>query len=324
MGRPRPSLEPRPARPLCATEPSTLLCPALPPQRPAASRSPSTPPSPPSPLRDPPLTLVPASHPLPYPPHPTPYPGGKVFMYNPYAREPGSDKAVRYLNINKQITAVCAGALDPSLDHDVLLVGTAADLLAYNVDNNSELFFKDLPDGASRLACGRAGSSGAPVAVVGGNCSLQGFDAAGAEVFWTVNGDNVSALELADINADGLLELLVGSEDFEIRALKDEDALWELTEADRVSALAHVQAGRFGYALANGTVGAYDGPARQWRVKSKYAPTALAAFDLDGDGVPELISGWSNGKVEARAETPAPTRSLLASCARLPAITLHQ
>lgn len=32
---------------------------------------------------------------------------------------------------------------------------------------------QDLPDGASRLACGRAGTAEAPVAVVGGNCSIQ-------------------------------------------------------------------------------------------------------------------------------------------------------
>lgn len=35
-----------------------------------------------------------------------------------------------------------AGPLDPALDHDVLLVGTPADLMCYNVESNSELFFK--------------------------------------------------------------------------------------------------------------------------------------------------------------------------------------
>lgn len=38
---------------------------------------------------------------------------------------------------------------------------------------------------------------------------LQGFDAAGKEAFWTVTGDNVSALALADIDKDGQNELLV-------------------------------------------------------------------------------------------------------------------
>jgi Bardet-Biedl syndrome 2 protein len=42
-----------------------------------------------------------------------------------------------------------------------------------------------------------------------GPCFLQGFDAQGKEVFWTVTGDNVSALALADIDNDGKNELLV-------------------------------------------------------------------------------------------------------------------
>ncbi len=57
---------------------------------------------------------------------------------------------------------------------------------------------------------------------------------------------------------------------------------------------------RFGYALVNGTIGLYDRLDRVWRVKSKHTVCALASFDLDGDGVPELISGWGNGRVSKR------------------------
>ena len=61
------------------------------------------------------------------------------------------------------------------------------------------------------------------LAIVGGNCSIQGFDSTGAERFWTVTGDNVSALALCDADGDGKNELLVGSDDFAIRIFQAEE-----------------------------------------------------------------------------------------------------
>ena len=47
--------------------------------------------------------------------------------------------------------------------------------------------------------------------------NISGFDYEGNDPFWTVTGDNVTSLCLMDYNADGKNELIVGSEDFEIR-----------------------------------------------------------------------------------------------------------
>jgi Bardet-Biedl syndrome 2 protein len=48
----------------------------------------------------------------------------------------------------------------------VLLVGTNTDLLAYDVDENKDHFFKDVPDGVNAMLCGRFGQQDAPMARV--------------------------------------------------------------------------------------------------------------------------------------------------------------
>lgn len=48
------------------------------------------------------------------------------------------------LNINQSITCVGAGSLKPGSKEDVLVVGTPTALLAYDVENNSDLFFREV------------------------------------------------------------------------------------------------------------------------------------------------------------------------------------
>lgn len=224
---------------------------------------------------------------------------GKIFIHSPHEQGPGG-QSITYLNINRHVTALAAGMLDPTSGRDVLLIGTPNNLQCYDPHRNQDLFFKDVPDGVNALAVGKLGARTEPLAIVGGNCSVQGFQLDGQEAYWTVTGDNVSAMALCDINNDGCNELLVASDDFDIRVFADEDVIGEASEADQFVGLCHVSGSRFAYALRNGTVGVYDGMQRQWRVKSKHTVCALACYDLDGDGVPEIISGWSNGRVEVR------------------------
>ncbi|KAM5207136.1 BBSome complex member BBS2 isoform 3-T3 [Hipposideros larvatus] len=202
---------------------------------------------------------------------------GKVFIHNPHTRsqhfsasrvfQSPLESDVSLLNINQAVSCLTAGVLNPELGYDALLVGTQTNLLAYNVYNNSDLFYREATDGANAIVLGTLGDISSPLAIIGGNCALQGFDHEGNDLFWTVTGDNVHSLALCDFDGDGKKELLVGSEDFDIRVFKEDEIVTEMTETE-----------------------------------SKNHAMSIHAFDLNSDGVCELITGWSNGKVDARSD----------------------
>lgn len=110
----------------------------------------------------------------------------------------------------------------------------------------------------------------------------------------------MTALAFRDCENDGNAELLVGSEDFEIRIFQQEEVVHEATEADVVTGLTHLHKTFFGFSLASGAIGVYNNSNRVWHAKSKHKAVSISSFDLDADGVPELITGWSNGRVEVR------------------------
>ncbi len=57
------------------------------------------------------------------------------------------------------------------------------------------------------MTIGRWGELPEQLAIVGGNCSIHGFNKKSEDVLWTVTGDNVSSLALLDFNGDGYNEV---------------------------------------------------------------------------------------------------------------------
>jgi len=230
----------------------------------------------------------------------------KVFVHNPHGnistggRAIIEDSEISLLSINQAVTALTAGRLDPSHERDVLCIGTQTNILAYDVHNNTDLFYKEVLDGVNSLQIGHINQS-SPLVIAGGNCTLQGYDAKGEDQFWTVTGDMVSSIVLMDFNGDGENELIVGSEDYDIRIFSGDAIQSEINESEAITHLCKVKDSKFGYALANGTIGVYDGLTRLWRIKSKQQVMSTLCYDIDGDGVDELITGWSSGKVDARS-----------------------
>jgi len=65
-------------------------------------------------------------------------------------------------------------------------------------------------------------------------------------------------------------ELIVGSEDYKIRAFEGEDIIFEISETGKISNLVNLHKSKFIFALKNGSCGVYDGKNRLWRLKGKY------------------------------------------------------
>lgn len=58
---------------------------------------------------------------------------------------------IKYLNVNKEITSLCAGQLNPAIQRELLFVGSRTNLLAYDVEENTDVFDIEVPDGVLTL-----------------------------------------------------------------------------------------------------------------------------------------------------------------------------
>lgn len=70
-----------------------------------------------------------------------------------------------------------------------------------------------------------------------------------------------------------------------------------------VTGVTELPENRYGYSVSNGTIGVYEQDTRLWRVKSKNIAISMYHYDLMGLGANQLITGWSNGKIDCRSIT---------------------
>lgn len=226
-------------------------------------------------------------------------PGGKIVMHSPHDVK----NKVKTINLQKQITGLLAAPLGGHSKKDVLYVGSETDLLCMDVDDNKDIFHKELPDGVYAMTAGKFGESKSDLVFAGGNCSIQGFDASGNDHFWTVTGDNVSSMALCDLVGDGHNQLLAATEDSNLRVyLEGNELLHEFPDTEQVKGMCDLRGSRFAYGLGNGSIGTYEGPQKSWRVQMKARPNCVAGFDMTMDGTLELVTGWSDGTLDVRKD----------------------
>ncbi|XP_063718376.1 Bardet-Biedl syndrome 2 protein homolog isoform X2 [Symsagittifera roscoffensis] len=235
--------------------------------------------------------------------------GGKVFIHIPggfkkagadenYSSDPSAETNV--LNVNQSIKCLAAGKFDQNSDRDFLFVGTQTHLQVYDVYNNADILFHQTSEGVDGCCVGRVGRYPDVLAIIGAQCTLLGLNKTDEEQFWTITGDSVTAMILCPVLQNGRNQLIVGSEDYDIRIFEDDEIVMEMKETAVVSCLTYISGSKFGYSLENGTVGVYEKNTRLWRIKSKNMALSLVAFDVNGDGQLELVAGWSSGKMDVR------------------------
>jgi len=71
-----------------------------------------------------------------------------------------------------------------------LFIGSRTNLLAYDVNSNSDLFDYEIADGLNCLGLGKIEGVEDKLILAGSNCSITGLDKLAEDRFWTVTGDN--------------------------------------------------------------------------------------------------------------------------------------
>lgn len=203
------------------------------------------------------------------------------------------------LSINYTITAIATGKLSQTSEKEYLAIGTDTNILVYQVDDNLEVFFKEISEGVRCMTIGTSDLMNPPMLFCGTRTTVRGFNEKGDELLWIVTSGVINSIVLFDFNRDNDHEILLGCGDEKIRIYKQDKFIRELNENGPVKLI--VQIGSLlAFILRNGTVGVYEEHVRLWRIKSKSCATCAVPFDLLGTGQQQIILGWENGKMDVR------------------------
>jgi Bardet-Biedl syndrome 2 protein len=203
------------------------------------------------------------------------------------------------LSLNYSITAIATGKLSQTSEKEYLAIGTDTNILVYQVDENIEVFFKEITEGVRCMIIGTSDLMHSPMLFCGTRTTVRGFNEKGEEMLWIVTSGVINSIILFDFNRDADLEILLGCEDEKIRVYKHDKFIRELNENGPVKEI--IQIGSLlAFILRNGTVGVYEEHVRLWRIKSKTCATSAASYDLLGTGQLQIILGWENGKIDVR------------------------
>ena len=178
-----------------------------------------------------------------------------------------------------------------------LLIATPTSLLAYNADLNRDDFHIDV-DGITALTTGEL-KIGIPLIFVGTESTITGYNSTGKEVYWSVSSHVISSMAVIPSNKSGYL--VVGTDDCYITVFDDTNAVARIVETDTPMHIVPIgTSDRFVYGLANGVVGVYSNQSKVWSITPKSCISSITACDINGDGVLEIIIGWSDGSFEVR------------------------
>ena len=75
--------------------------------------------------------------------------------------------------------------MNPDLGREILLIGSPSNLMGFDIFSNADVFNADVRDGVYSMKIGKIDINNTPtnLALIGGNCSILGFNHVGEDVF---------------------------------------------------------------------------------------------------------------------------------------------